>query len=77
MVLPLFFSIHFDFILVVHFIAGTKYSQVSSSSNNLIVNNVTLEDAGQYVCKGVQVSPRITEMKDWNINVSVHRELLA
>ncbi|MPC74242.1 Neural cell adhesion molecule 2 [Portunus trituberculatus] len=56
---------------------GDKYSKVSETSNNLIVSNVTLSDAGTYVCKAVQVSPRITEMKDKEIDVKVHRELIS
>lgn len=55
---------------------GDKYSKPADSPNSLIVGNVTLEDAGQYVCKGVQVSTRITEMKDFNITVKVHHKPL-
>ncbi|XP_045118413.1 neural cell adhesion molecule 1-like isoform X4 [Portunus trituberculatus] len=55
---------------------GDKYSKVSETSNNLIVSNVTLSDAGTYVCKAVQVSPRITEMKDKEIDVKVHHKPL-
>lgn len=44
---------------------------------NLIVNNVTMKDAGNYVCKAVQVSSRITQMEDLKISVRVHREWLV
>lgn len=71
------FTLLFHSFLMVHFLAGDKYSKPADSPNSLIVGNVTLEDAGQYVCKGVQVSTRITEMKDFNITVKVHREWLA
>lgn len=55
---------------------GPKYSRVSDTSNNLIVKNATLEDAGEYACKAVQVSLRITEMKDLLIDVKVHHKPL-
>lgn len=55
---------------------GDKYAKVSETSNNLIVSNVTLRDAGTYACKAVQVSPRITEMKDLSIDVKVHHKPL-
>lgn len=56
---------------------GHKYAKVSDRSNDLKVRNVSLEDAGEYACKAVQVSPRITEMKDLLIDVKVHRKLIS
>lgn len=46
------------------------------TNTSLIVNNVTLDDGGIYQCIGVQLSDKISELKEQDIEVKVHRKLM-
>lgn len=53
--------------------SGDKYLK-GPTNTSLIVNNVTLDDGGDYQCIGVQLSDKISELKEQNIQVKVHRK---
>nr|XP_045615517.1 neural cell adhesion molecule 2-like isoform X2 [Procambarus clarkii] len=53
---------------------GDKYEVSSERPNNLIVHNVTLDDAGEYKCVALQLSEHISDFKDFIVNVKVHHK---
>lgn len=53
--------------------SGEKYMK-GPTNTSLIVNNATLDDGGDYQCIGVQLSDKISELKELDIKVKVHRK---
>ncbi|XP_068216651.1 neural cell adhesion molecule 1-like [Palaemon carinicauda] len=51
-----------------------KFSQDTENPNHLIVHNATLEDAGEYQCRAMQLSSMTSNIESLRIDVKVHHK---